>query len=134
MTLDSHPEKGRRSARAAMSRPAARMLGTGRSPSHIPHSCRPSLSCRYSFDDVTAAHALALAATGMMMLIFQVAMPERAPFCVLVAFCSPFVLVLPLALQLGMPEWIFDIDVAICIAAAAFWFTIFLGILCFGNI
>ena len=82
---------------------------------------------------MTAAHALALAATGMMMLIFQVAMPERAPFCVLVAFCSPFVLVLPLALQLGMPGWIFDIEVVVCIAGAAFWFTFFLGILCMGG-
>jgi hypothetical protein len=83
---------------------------------------------------VTATHALALAATGMLMLIYLVAMPDEAPFCVLVALCSPFVLVLPLALQLGMPEWIFDIEVVVCIAGAAFWFTIFLRILCFGNI
>ena len=42
LTQELHPETGRRSARAAMSRPAAHV-----SPSPIHHSHHPSCSCRY---------------------------------------------------------------------------------------
>jgi hypothetical protein len=84
---------------------------------------------------VTAAYALSLAATGMMCFIFffVAKQPYGPPPCdafVIVAFCSPFVLALPLALQLGMPEWIFDIDVVICIAGAGIGLLGFFGIFC----
>ena len=107
----------------------------------------PPLAPSYSAPPgVTAAHALALAATGMMCLIFFVAGTyESSPSLVwqlvwlclyenwygkFVVICGPFVLALPLALQLGMPGWIFDIDVVICIAAAGFGLYGFFVILC----
>jgi hypothetical protein len=79
---------------------------------------------------VAVAHALALAATDMMMFIYMMLIPHGppiglllvalcSPFVVLM-FCSPFVLVLPLALQNGMPRWIFELDVVLCIAALCF--------------
>jgi len=75
---------------------------------------------------VTAAHALALAATGMMCFIYLVAIFGPSQRGVFMVVFSPFVLALPLALQLGMPEWIFHIDVFVCITAAGF----FLILLC----
>ena len=85
-------------------------------PPSPPAPPRPPSAPSYSAPPgVTAAHALSLVATGMMCFIFFASKPYGPPCGFLVAFCSPFVLALPLALQLGMPEWIFDIDVVICI-------------------
>ena len=73
--------------------------------------------------DVTAAHALAFAATGMMMSIFILFDDAHGGISLgeeFLIMCSPFVLVLPLALQLEMPQPVFFFEVVVCIAGAAF--------------
>jgi hypothetical protein len=118
-----------------MSRPAAEacVYGTSdgfcdfRSSTYLPPPLAPPYSAPLG---VTAAHALALAATGMMCFIYLVAFFGPSQRGVFMVVFSPFVLALPLALQLGMPGWIFDVEVVVCIAAAGFGLYIFFDVLC----
>ena len=93
MTLESHP--GRRSARAAMSRPAAHMLGTGRSPSPIPHSRRPSV--RAGTGAVRAVDARRRASMVHQMASATMAAPEPSTRC---AASAPTALTAALGRQL----------------------------------
>jgi len=68
---------------------------------------------------VTVAHALALVATGIMLWLSLVASDlNGSSFGFILVLGSPFVLALPLALQLEMPQLVFQMEVVVCIAAA----------------
>ena len=86
-------------------------------PSHPPYSPPPG---------VTVAHALALVATGIVLWLSLVASDlslvasdrNGSSFSFIVELGIPFVLALPLALQLEMPQLLFEMEVVVCIAAA----------------